>query len=196
MLAAMPGILFAMLMARPLIVLLLGRQWEGMAPVFAWLCLSGLASPLYSSTFMLFTTQDRTRQQMVYVTATSMISVVAFVAGLPWGPVGVAAGAALSFVLISTPLVCWGATRDGIVTPLDLVTALLPLVIAGCVTAVALECVRTYTLVEGPAMLATSVLLSYATFVGALLCLPFGQPIVRRAWHFGTLLTQGWGAAA
>jgi hypothetical protein len=29
-----------------------------------------------------------------------------------------------------------------------------------------------------------------------LLCLPFGQPVVRRAWHFGALLTHGWRATA
>jgi len=195
MLAAIPGILFAMTMARPLIAFLLGARWEGVAPVFAWLCLGSLASPLYSSTFWLFTTQDQTRRQMIYVTATSVISVVAFLAGLPWGPAGVAAGAGLSFVLISTPLVCWGATKDGIVTPFDLVAALLPLFIAGCMTAGTLEFVRIYAPVDGAVLLATSVLLSYGTFVGVLLCLPFGQPIVRRAWHFGTLLTQGWGAA-
>jgi PST family polysaccharide transporter len=196
MLAAMPGILFAMMMARPLIVFLLGGRWEGVAPVFAWLCLGSLASPLYSSTFWLFTTQDRTRRQMIYVTATSVISVIAFVAGLPWGPVGVAAGAGLSFVLLSTPLVCWGATKDGLVTPIDLAMALLPLLIAGSATAAGLEIVRTRMLLDGAALLATSAILSYGFFVGVLLCLPFGQPIVRRAWHFGTLLTQGWGTAA
>ena len=132
---------------------------------------------------------------MIYVTATSVISVLAFVAGLPWGPVGVAAGAGLSFVLISTPLVCWGATKDGIVTLSDLVAALFPLLIAGGATAAALETVRTYAVVDGAAMLATAAVLSYGVFVGVLLCLPFGQPIVRRAWHFGTLLAHGWGAA-
>ena len=195
MLAAVPGILFTITMARPLIVFLLGPRWEGVAPVFSWLSLGGLASPLYSSTFWLFTTQDQTKRQVIYVTVTSAISVLAFVAGLPWGPVGVAAGAGLSFVLISTPLVCWGATKHGIVTAFDLIAALSPFVIAGSVTAATLELVETCAPVHGAGLLAMSAALSYGTFVGVLLCLPFGQPIVRRAWHFGTLLTQGWGAA-
>jgi polysaccharide transporter, PST family len=193
MLVATPGILFAMLMARPLISLLLGPRWDGVAPVFAWLCLGSLASPLYSSTFWLFTTQDQTKRQMIYVTTTSVISALAFVMGLPWGPDGVAAGAGLSFVLISTPLVCWGATKDGFVTRSDLAVALLPLVIAGSVTALALQIVRTSVPVDGAAMLATCAALSYVIFVGALLCMPFGQPIIRRAWYFGSVLTQGGG---
>src|SRR5262249_41537799 len=117
LLTTTPGILITMTMARPLTLFLLGPQWDGVAPVFAWLCLGSLVSPIYASQFWLFTTQDWSHRQMVYVAATSMISVIAFTAGLPWGPVGAAAGVALSYVLISTPLVFWGATKDGMVTP-------------------------------------------------------------------------------
>jgi PST family polysaccharide transporter len=195
LLAGAPGILFTMMMARPLVLFLLGPRWEGVAPVFAWLCLGSLASPMYSSTFWLFTTQERTGRQMAYVAATSVISVAAFVAGLPWGPAGVAAGAGLSFVVLSTPLVCWGATRDGVVSATDLMLALLPHVIAGLTTVGALEIARTYLTVGGATLLATAALLSYGIFVGVLLCLPFGQPIVRRAWHLGMMLTQGERAA-
>src|SRR5258708_38087197 len=100
LLIGVPAILFAMLMAQPLILLLLGPRWDGVAPVFSWLCIGSLASPIYSSTFWLFTTQERTGRQMTYVAATSAISVMSFIAGLPWGPAGVAAGAGLSFLLV------------------------------------------------------------------------------------------------
>jgi PST family polysaccharide transporter len=195
LLACTPGILFAMMMAHPLMLFLLGPQWEEVAPVFAWLCLGSFASPLYSSTFWLFTTQDRTKQQMFYVGATSAIAVVSFIAGLPWGPAGVAAGAALSFLLISTPLVCWGATKHGAVSSRDVVLALLPLLVAGLATAATLQIVQSYLTIAGPIQLALSALLSYGVFLGVLSCLPFGQPIVRRAWHLGVTLTQSARAA-
>ncbi len=195
MLVGVPGILFTMIMAQPLVLLLLGRQWEGVAPIFSWLCLGSLASPLYSSTFWLFTTQDQTKRQLCYVAATSVISVVAFIAGLPWGPAGVAAGAGLSFLLISAPLVCWGATKRGMVGPMDLAAALLPLTIAAAATVAALHLVRESLAVDGAAMLLGAAVLSYAVFVGVLLCLPFGQPVVRRAWHLGMVLTQSGRAA-
>lgn len=195
MLLGVPGILFTMIMARPLVMLLLGPQWDGVAPIFFWLCLGSLASPLYSSTFWLFTTQDQTKRQVVYVTVTSVISVIAFIAGLPWGPVGVSAGAGLSFLLISAPVVCWGATKDGIVRPADLIEALLPLAIAAAATAAALDAVRESMPSDGAAMLLGTAVLSYVVFVGVLMCLPFGQPVVRRAWHFGMVLTQSRRAA-
>jgi PST family polysaccharide transporter len=186
-----PGVLFAMVMAQPLMLFLLGPHWAGVAPVFAWLCLGGLASPLYASTFWLFTTQDRTRRQTAYVAATSAISVVAFVAGLPWGPNGVAAGAGLSMLLLSTPLICRGATRDGLVATADLAGALVPFLIAAAATAGALVAARAHLPPGGLGTLAVAAGLSYASFIGVLSCLPSGQPVIRRAWHLGRVLTQG-----
>jgi polysaccharide transporter, PST family len=191
MLVGVPGIIFAMTMARPVILTLLGVRWAGVAPVFFWLCPGSLASPIYASTFWLFTTQEGTGRQVTYVAAVSVISVLSFVAGLPWGPAGVAAGGGLSFLMVSTPLACWGATKNGVVTAADLAAALLPLLIAALTTAAALAIARSYLAETGAAVLACAVLLSYGTFAGTLLCLPFGQPVIRRAWDLGLILTQG-----
>jgi PST family polysaccharide transporter len=190
LLIGVPGIILTMLMAEPITLFLLGPRWLDVAPIFAWFCFGSLASPIYSSTFWLFITQGRTRQQLFYVAATSVISVVSFIAGLPWGPAGVAAGAALSFIFLSTPLVCWGATRRGAVSSTDLVRALLPFLIAGAATVGALEITKTYLQVVDTALLGASLPISYGTFLTALLCLPNGKPIIRRAWHLGMLLTR------
>lgn len=191
LLLVMPGLLFGMVMAPPLIAFLLGARWAGVAPVFSWLCLGGLASPIYASTFWLFTTQDRTRRQTGYVAATSAISVASFVVGLPWGPAGVAAGAGLSMLLLSTPLTSWGATRAGLVTVTDLVFALVPFLIAALVTAGALIVARAHLAPGGLGTLALAAALSYSSFVGVMLCVPSGQPVIRRAWQLGRVLVQG-----
>lgn len=191
-----PGVLFAMVMAQPLMLFLLGPRWAGVAPVFAWLCLGGLASPLYASTFWLFTTQDRTRRQTVYVALTSVISVISFIAGLPWGPVGVAAGAGLSMLLLSTPLICRGATKEGLVTTADLAVALVPFAIAGLATSGGLVVARAHLALGSFGTLLTASVLSYAMFIGMLSCLPSGQPVIRRAWHLGQVLAQGTRAPA
>ncbi len=190
-----PGMLFAMIMASPLVLFLLGPRWDGVAPVLAWLCLGGLAIPLYSSTFWLFTTHERTGQQVAYVAATSLISVASYIAGLPWGPAGVAAGAGMSFLLISTPLICWGATREGAVRFADMAAAMLPFMAAAMATAAVLELALRHLAAPGLAALTGLLLLAYATFVGALLCLPCGQPVVRRAWDLGMVLAHGARAA-
>jgi polysaccharide transporter, PST family len=186
-----PGILVGMVTAKTLVVFLLGRQWEAVAPIFAWFCFGGLASPIYSSTFWLFVTQGRTSQQTYYVTVTSVISVLCFIAGLPWGAVGVSAGAALSFVFLTTPLVCWGATRTDAVKLSDLAGALLPFVIAALATAGVLEVAASHLPPIGAALrIGLCLPLAYATFLTALLCLPGGNPVVRKAWQIGMMLIR------
>ncbi len=186
-----PGLLFGAVMAQPLMLFLLGPKWAGVVPVFAWLCLGGLATPLYASTFWLFTTQDRTPSQTAYVAATSVISVVSFVAGLPWGPAGVAAVAGLSMLLASTPLICRGATKQGPVTTADLTLALVPFSIAALVTGGALIVMRERFAATGFGPLVVAIALSYAGFIGMMLLVPSGKPVIRRAWQLGRVLAQG-----
>jgi PST family polysaccharide transporter len=191
LLIGVPGIILTMLMARPIVLFLLGPRWVDVTPIFAWLCFGSLASSIYSSTFWLFVTQGRSGQQVFYVTATSVISVLSFMAGLPWGPAGVAEGAALSFVFLSTPLACWGATKNGAVSMTDLGRALLPFLFAGLATVGALEIAKTYLRVTEVALLGASLPISYGTFLTVLLCLPNGNSVVRKAWHLGMLLIRG-----
>ena len=192
LLIGMPGILFAMVLAKPIVILLLGQRWAAVAPIFAWFCLGSLMSPIYSSTFWLFVTQGRASQQTYYVTVTSVIAVLSFVAGLPWGPVGVAAGGALSFVFLITPLVCWGATRAGVITLATLARAWLPFLIAALATVGVLQLAKSYLATNHVVFqLGLCLLIAYGTFLAVLLCLPDGNPVIRRAWHLGMLLTRG-----
>ena len=184
MLVLVPGILWATVMAQPLIELLLGPTWDGVAPVFSWLAISGLVRPLHQSTYWLFATQERTRQQVVYVTVTSVVTVAAFVAGLPWGAVGVAAASTLSLSFIATPLLVWGATRRGLVTLRDLIAGLAPFALAAAVTTAVLM----LTPVEDVVGLGFSLVLAHLSFLGVMLV--FGRRIVRRAWHFATVLAR------
>jgi hypothetical protein len=87
-----------------------------------------------------------------------------------------------------------GPTKDGVVTASDVAAALLPP--DRLRDGVGARNPRTFDPVDGAAMLTTRAMLAYVIFVVALLCLPFGQPIVRRGRHVGDLLTQRWSAAA
>jgi PST family polysaccharide transporter len=139
---ATPGILFVLIMAEPLMFLLLGPRWLGVAPIISWFCLGGLASTLSYSAGWLFISQGRADRQLRYGAATSVLSAVCFAAGLPWGAVGVAAGAGLSFLLLATPLTCWGATRAGPVKLMDMLMAIVPILIASIATVAALLAAR------------------------------------------------------
>jgi PST family polysaccharide transporter len=183
-----PGIVFVLVMSKPLMLILLGPRWNGIAPVISWLCLGCLASPFYSSCFWLFLSQGRTGQLLTYATMTSIISVAGFVCGLPWGPTGVAAGAGLSFLLLSTPLTCWGATRVGPVSSKDLVTSVLPLIVALLSTTVALASLSTFAPFDGDILLVPAMAVAYGVFFMVMLALPRGRNILQGAWQLRAML--------
>jgi PST family polysaccharide transporter len=188
LLFTVPGTLVVMVFAKPLLLILLGPQWNGVAPVVAWLCFGGLASPVFTSVMWLFATQGRTGQQLRYVVATSVISVISFVVGLPWGAAGVAAGAGLSFVLISTPLVCWGAMRSGPIRLSQFIRGLLPLGLAGVATALLLIALQRILALQILSLLAVALLLAYITFASTLALLPSGRRMIRDSWQLRKLV--------
>jgi hypothetical protein len=62
------------------------------------------------------------------------INVAAFIAGSRWGVVGIAAGGALSFVLICVPLTVARASRRGPVGALDFIADIWPQIVSGAIT--------------------------------------------------------------
>lgn len=190
LLASVPGLLFGAMFAGPLVLLLLGEKWGGAAPIISWVCMGALASPLYNCTFWLFVTQGRTRQQLAYVFAVSAVAVASFAAGLPWGAVGVSAGAAISFLLITTPVVCWGATRAGPVGFADLTKAILPLAAAGVSSAGALYGLKDLARLPTVVLLGAGASLSYATFAIVLFCIPSGRQLLKNTWALREMLTR------
>lgn len=179
LIACAPGMIFCVFMAEPVIRLLFGARWIAMAPIFAWICFGGTVAALFSSMSWLFTTQNRTREQMVYSTWCSVISIASFAVGVVWGALGVAMVSALSFVLVQTPLLTWAATRAGPVTAGVLVRVLLPLLAAAVATAAALAGAAGALGALGAGGLVLAAGLSYAVFGVVVLCLPGGRTLLR-----------------
>jgi PST family polysaccharide transporter len=186
LLFGVPGILFVLMMSKELVLTLLGPRWNGIAPIVSWFCLGSFASPLYSSTSWLFISQGLSGQQLRYGVITSIVSVVGFAAGLPWGPAGVAAGAGLSFFFLATPLTCWGATRTGPVKSEDLFFAILPLLVALAGTAATLTVLISFVAVQGIGLV-LAFIATYGSFFSVLLCLPGGRDFLRKVWELRTM---------
>jgi PST family polysaccharide transporter len=185
-----PGILYILVMAKPLMSTLLGSNWNGIAPIVTWLCLGSFASPLYNSSYWLFVSQGRTGQQIRFGMITSFISIMSFVAGLPWGPAGVAAGAGLSFFFLCTPLTCWAATRAGPVNSIDLLFAVLPILAASLAAAITLVTISSTVPTAGLGPLSLALLATYGTFFAFLVCLPSGRRLIQSTWQLRAALNQ------
>ena len=114
----MAGLLLGL--AHPLVMILLGRQWEGVVPIFTSFAIAAMYIPLGYAAMWLLTTQGRTKDILTTGWIFSSISVVSFVAGLPFGPAGVALAFALLGLLIRLPIQYYVVGRRGPVSTADL----------------------------------------------------------------------------
>jgi PST family polysaccharide transporter len=112
------GLLLAL--ARPLTLVVLGPKWEQAAPIFAGFSIAALCIPLGTASTWLFQTQGRGKDWLINSVLGSCITVASFVAGLPFGPVGVAIAYSIGGLFIGVPTLFYIAGRQGPVTTADL----------------------------------------------------------------------------
>ena len=165
-LVSVPAMLVCISDGPTMIHLLLGPRWDQAGPIFSWICVGGLTSGIYSSSFWLFTSQARTREMRNIMTVAAVINFLSYVIGAFWGIIGVAAMAAAVFVLITTPMVLYVATRSGPVHYKDLLRHGTPLVIWSAITYAVLVLLEPHLKVPALAQIALSVLLAYGLMIG------------------------------
>jgi O-antigen/teichoic acid export membrane protein len=112
------GLLLAL--ARPLTLVVLGPKWEQAAPIFAGFSIAALCIPLGTASTWLFQTQGRGKDWLIFSLLGSCITVGSFVAGLPFGPPGLAISYSLCGLFIGVPTLYYFAGRKGPVTTADL----------------------------------------------------------------------------
>lgn len=112
------GLLFAL--ARPLTFIVLGNSWEQAASLFAGFTLGTLWIPTVTASTWLFTSQGRGKEWLLASSLSSGITLTSFVAGLPFGPLGVATAYSIFGVLVEMPALYYLAGRRGPVISADL----------------------------------------------------------------------------
>jgi PST family polysaccharide transporter len=161
LLLTVPGMLICITGGSTIIDVFLGTDWSEAAPIFSWICVGGLTAGVYSSSYWLFISQDRTREMRRFMTIASIINVISFVVGAIWGVIGVAAAGALVFVFGTTPLVLYGATRRGPVRFEDLVRCGIPFAMRATAVYTLLLAAQHYLTMKGFERIALTTLLSY-----------------------------------
>ncbi|MFN2530929.1 MAG: lipopolysaccharide biosynthesis protein [Pyrinomonadaceae bacterium] len=113
-----------------LIAIVLGKQWNGAAPILLFMSIAGLFQPLIGTAGWLLVTQGRGRDMLHWSLINAPISILSIVAGLGWGAVGVAASYSVARILIAQPLIYWFVGRRGPVTTKDFYRVLAPFTLA------------------------------------------------------------------
>jgi O-antigen/teichoic acid export membrane protein len=107
-------------LSQPLTIAVLGSQWQEAAAIFAPFTIAALFLPLCSVASWLFASQGRGRDWLRASLLVSLLTISSFLAGLPWGPSGVAVAYSLCGVLVVLPSVYCIAGRTGPVRSTEL----------------------------------------------------------------------------
>jgi PST family polysaccharide transporter len=117
------GLILAL--ARPLTLLLLGPKWTEAVPIFSAFAIGAVFLPLSWASTWLFISQARGRDWLIANTFVSATAVCAMIAGVPFGPAGVAFAYSVSGLLVMLPIMYHVAGREGPVSSKDLWRATL-----------------------------------------------------------------------
>lgn len=172
----MPGMVFMIATSDWLVQFILGPQWSDTSSIFALLGIAGLIQPVANSTGWLFMSQDRTNHMFQWGFIGGTTAIVSFVAGLPWGPVGVAASYSIIWICLCMPLLFWFVGRTGPVRTGDFYRVLAPFVCASLCTLFALLAFRKYVEVSNPLIgCAIAFGITVVTFLSILTAMPAGR---------------------
>ncbi len=177
----MPGMLFAVFKAEAVIGLLFGPRWLAMTPIFQWITLGTMAMPISMAASWLFMSQARTKQYFTCTGIASCVTILAYLVGLRWGAVGVAAAATISLYLVQLPLFVVVSTRVGHVSPGVMVQALGPVGLALGAAALTLTAINQTFVLGGVLGIFVALIGTYAAAVVALATVPSGRAFMGRA---------------
>jgi O-antigen/teichoic acid export membrane protein len=186
---SIPLVAWMMSAADWFILVLLGPEWIAASQIFVWLGVSGLIEPFSSTTSWLFVSQGRTREQFRWSIISTGITVTSILAGLPWGPVGVATAYGLVGLLIRTPLLFWLVGRSGPVATKDLYRDVAPFAVISIAILLSLHGFRVFLASADPLInLLLSVGIAGVVTLLVLLALPRGREALQQVLTLPSLI--------
>jgi len=148
------------------IQLILGPQWEDASKIFTCLSVVAVVQVALICPSWLFITQGRGKDMLYCGIICSIISIISFVVGLPWGVLGVAFAYSISGILLRTPVYLFWVGRKGAVRTKEIVSEIIPFIVVVFINCFILFAFRHYSgIVEpliGVALLTTSALCTVA----------------------------------
>ncbi len=164
MMAAQPGLVFLIIFADDVFRIVFGPHWQPAAAIFQWLGVCGLQQIMIANSGWLFVSQGRGADFFKLGLFNAIVTVVSFVVGLPWGPVGVAMAYTISSYLAHVPATIWWTCRSGPIRVADLISCALPHVAATCASGAVLFGAAVGLPSPSPIACIALALLSYAVY--------------------------------
>ena len=123
-LLTIPIVVFCFFFATDIVLVLLGRQWLPVAPVFQFLAPAALFGAISFVPNWLCQSLGRTRRQFHYALVSAPICVTGFLIGIKWGIAGVAVSFSITFSVLFCAYV-WYASQNSPVRFFDICVVFL-----------------------------------------------------------------------
>jgi PST family polysaccharide transporter len=101
---SMPLIAMMGALSTQIVWLLLGDQWIRAGQIFRILAFAAIWLPVSQSVIWVYLSLGQTRRMAAWFSVAALVTIVAVIVGLPWGPEGVAIGFAIATWLLVHPL--------------------------------------------------------------------------------------------
>jgi len=104
-----PIVGIAFLCSEEIVLVLLGSEWEPVAPVYRLLAIGGLLQPLYNTQAWLHLAAGRSDRVLRWSFIGTPIILASFIMGLPWGINGIALAYSIAIVLVTVLSLAYAA---------------------------------------------------------------------------------------
>lgn len=119
-LVVLPFSAVCFVLAKPMVLVILGSKWTAVIPLFSAFALLAVTNPLLSVCPWIYESQARGQDQLRNHTLAGIATILAYLIGLRWGPLGLILSLAVVSLFIRMPIVYYIAGRRGPVRTRDL----------------------------------------------------------------------------
>lgn len=190
LLVSLPGLVIGATASQPLIDILFGSRWSAVAPIFSWLCLGSLLTPVNTATFWIYVSQGRARDQMIYGTAAAVINIMTYVVGVHWGLLGVARTSTIVAYILTTPLLFLTASRTGPIGRNYFFGALYPFLFSTLGSAIGVALYLRFLHARGVIDLFALLIIAYGATIPVLACFSSGRATLKEALNLAQSLRR------
>jgi len=86
-------------LSHPIVTILFGEQWSGVAPIFTALAIGGVFRAIAQLAYWIYLSRGRPEAQLRMLLVTGPVMVALIVGGAPWGAMGIAIGHSVAHAL-------------------------------------------------------------------------------------------------
>jgi PST family polysaccharide transporter len=180
-LLSMPCTAFLFVASGPVVRLVLGAQWAGVTPIFSVLATVAFVQPVISLWGMVLLSQGMGRRYLHIGILTAAFSAVGFLAGIRWGPVGVATGYAIATYVTSYPILAWAFRGTSLRLRDFWASVSRPMISSLCAAGISVAPSGWLRGYEAAVEIVALGAIFVPTFMLALWCLPGGRLEIQRA---------------